>query len=296
MTRSMLIALMLATAAGAAHAQTVGGPAIAYIKAGGTAQEIYLVNADRTGLTKLYTAPRKTGLGWLDLKPGGNELAFSEALKIKIQKFHDNGQRNGDAIPIASPCGMAQAPDYHPGGDGTLVFIAACGFGNFQIMTYKAGDAAPQLLFTLGSANRVRWSRTGDHLYYDEALSPTAATARLRRRNVTTGQVDDFGPIDDVASFDVTRTGDRLIHGSALAPKLFDSATMTDTSQSVELCMDGDDLHASPDDSQFIYETPHSARGTYVMIHDKNCSGAPVALTGKGEWHKKDWRPDPVTP
>ena len=79
--------------------------------------------------------------------------------------------------------------------------------------------------------------------------------------------------------------------------KLFDAAAAAaDTSQSVELCVDGDDVHASPDDSQLLYETPHNARGTYVMIHSNVCSGSPVALTGKGEWYKKDWQPDPLAP
>ena len=291
MTRSLLIALLLTTTGVAA--QAAGGPAIAYIKSGGTAQEIYLVDPDRTGLTKVYTAPRKTSLSWLDLKPGGNELAFTEKFSIKVQKFHDSGQPNGAATPITTSC-TAWHPDYHPSGDGRLIYIVACS-GDFGVWQYTPGVGAAELFGTI-STQRVRWNRAGTHVYYDEETSFNSGVLRLKRRNMSTGTVEDLGPLGALDSFDVTRTGDRLIHGSPLAPKIFDSATMADTNQSVELCIDGDDAHASPDDSQYLYETPDNAGGTYVMIHSNSCSGSPVALTGKGAWHKKDWRPNPVTP
>ena len=291
MFRPLMIATLLA--AGGASAAEAGGPEIAYVKAGGSSHEIHLVNADGSSLTKLYTGPRKSSLSSPDLKPGGNELAFMEGLRVKIQKFHDNGQANGSAAAIPGlPCGNTQSPDYHPSGDGTLVFIAACGFGNFSVMTYKSGDAAPATLFTVSASNRIRWSRTGDHLYYDEAVSPTSAEMRLKRRTVATGAVTDFGAIRDLNSFDVTRTGDRLAFGSHLAPKLLDFTTMSDVSQATSLC-EGNDIHFSPADSQIVYVTPHSAKGDYILIKSSNCSGSPFSLTGKGSWGMKDWRPDP---
>ena len=292
MTRSLMIALLLT--AGAAQAQTAGGPAIAYVKSGGTAQEIYLVNPDRTGLTKVYTAPRKTSLRWLDLKPGGNELAFTQNFTIKIQKFHDNGQPNGPAEAIYTACNSLH-PDYHPNASGAFVFVVACS-GDFGVWQYGPGPGAAVKLFSTISTNRVRWNRLGTHLYYDEETSFNSGLLRLKRRNMSNGNVEDLGPLGALDSFDVTRTGDRLIHGSQLSVKMFDAATMTDTSQSVELCIDGDDVHASPADSQYLYQTPQNAGGTYIMVHSNNCGGAPVALTGKGAWNKKDWRPNPVTP
>ena len=290
MFRPLMIAMSLAAGASAADA---GGPEIAYVKAAGSNQELYLVNPDGSALTKLYTGPRKTSLSWLDLKPGGNEIAFMEGLRVKVQKFHDNGQANGTASGIPGPpCSITQSPDYHPSGDGTLVFIAACGFGNFQVMTYKSGDAGPAALFTVSASNRIRWSRTGDYLYYDEAVSPTSAEMRLKRRNVATGAVTDFGAIRDLNTFDVTRTGDRLAFGSTLAPKLLDFATMSDVSQATALC-EGTDIHFSPADTQIVYVTPHSAKGDYILIKASNCSGSPFSLTGKGSWGTKDWRPNP---
>ena len=83
MLRPLMIATMLG--AGAVTAARAGGPEIAYVKAAGSSPELYLVNADGTSLTKLYTAPRKTNLSSPDLKPGGNEVAFMEGLKVKIR-------------------------------------------------------------------------------------------------------------------------------------------------------------------------------------------------------------------
>lgn len=293
MTRSLLFALLLTTTAAATQAQTAGGPAIAYVKVGNSGDEIYLVNADRTGLTRLYTAPRKTVVRWPDLKPGGNEIAFAESFRIKLLKFHDNGQPNGAATPITTSC-QSWSPDYHPSGDGRLIFVVACA-SDFGVWQYSPGSGAAELFGTI-STNRVRWNRTGTHIYYDEENVFNSGNLRLKRRDMATGTVEDLGPLSALESFDVTRTGDRLIHGSTLSVKLFDGTTMTDTSQSAELCIDGVDLQASPTDGHYLYRSPHTAGGAYVMIHSNNCSGSPVALTGKGGWREMDWRPDPVAP
>jgi len=190
MKAHLLLASLAASAvADAAFAQSPGGPPIAYIKAGST-QEIHLVNADRTGLTRLYTAPRKTSLGWLDLKPGGNELAFTEKFRIKIQKFHDNGQPNGAATTITTSC-TAWHPDYHPNGDGRFIYIVACS-SDFGIWQYTPGGGSAEIFGTI-STNRVRWNRTGTHIYYDEETSFNSGLLRLKRRDVGTGVVEDLG-------------------------------------------------------------------------------------------------------
>ena len=54
-----------------AEAQSTAGPAIAYVKVAGTAQDIHLVNPDGSGSRKIYTTPSKRAVGWLDLKPDG---------------------------------------------------------------------------------------------------------------------------------------------------------------------------------------------------------------------------------
>ena len=272
--------------------QAAGGPPIAYVKNGGS-PEIYLVNSNGSGVTRVYTGARKSTVRWIDLKPGGNQVAFMQGLTVRIQKFFDNGQPDGTSQTVPAPCSSTQSPDFHPSGDGRIVYIAACGFGNFHVLTYRLGDVAPTSLFIVPSANRIRWSRTGDYLIHDQADSSTSGTMRLKRRHVATGTVEDFGVIGDLATFDVSRTGDRLAFGSVQSPKLLDFSTMTDTSQATALCA-GDDIHFSPDDGQQVYETPAARGGTYILIRNASCSGSPNALTGKGNWGSKDWRPDPI--
>ena len=47
--------------------------------------------------------------------------------------------------------------------------------------------------------------------------------------------------------------------------------------------------HYSSDDSRVLYETPHSARGDYLRI--RNTDGSFTAVSPKGEYGPKDWRP-----
>jgi hypothetical protein len=294
--KALLFAALISTAAAA----QAGGPTIAYVNANGSAQQIYLVNPDGSALTRLYTAPRKTGLGLLDLKPGGNEVAFTEQFRIKLQKFFDNGQPDGGATLIAMPCtaatgNSAYSPDYHPSGDGRLVFVTACS-GNFGIWQYTPASPTPQLLFSTVSTNRVRWNAAGTHLYYDEEITFNSGNVHLKRRDMTTGSVEDLGDMGCntggcVDSFDVTRTGDRVVYGSTSTPKLYDHDTMASTAQSTTLCVvgGGTDFHYSPTDGQFVYRTPHAAKGDYILLRSSSCAGGVTSLTGKGSWGRIDW-------
>lgn len=294
MKLSLLLLSVSLASLPAAAAQANGGPPIAYVKSVNNGHEIYLVNADGSGLTRAYKSASKVAVQWIDLKPGGNEVAFSENWRIKVQKFHDSGQPNGSAATLTTPSGcLAWHPDYHPSGDGSLVFVLACS-GQFAIWSYSPGNA-PAPLFSTISTNRVRWSRTGSHLYYDEESVFNSGDLRLKRRDMTTGQPADFGPLTDLSSFDVARTGDRLAFGSPLAPKLIDFGSDSDTTEASALCVNGSKFHFSPGDTQFIYQTPPAKGGGYIMVEASACGGK-NALTGKGSWGQTDWRPDPVAP
>ena len=285
--KSILVVLAISLASlPAAAAAEAGGPRIAYVKPVNNGHEIYLVNADKSGLARVYKGAPRVGIQWVDLKPGGNEVAFSENWLIKVLKFHDHGQANGAAVPVTSSC-TSWHPDYHPSGDGSFVFITACA-GRFSIQNYTPGSGA-QWLFDVISANRVRWNSAGTHLYYDEETVWNSGNLRLKRRDMATGQTADLGAISDVNSFDVRRSADQLVYGSPTAPKLFDAAS----GSTAAFCRTGDGFHFSPDDARFIYQTPHAAKGDTIMIG--TCSST-QALTAKGTWGKSDWRPDPVAP
>jgi hypothetical protein len=159
------------------------------------------------------------------------------------------------------------------------------------VMEYSPSTGQAAALFPVYIANRVRWSRSGDYIIYDESVSTTAIVERLKRRNMTTGAVEDFGPLGDLESFDVNRVGEQLVVGSATAPKLFDFDTMTDTSQAGSICVAGANFHFSPNGADFAYRTPHSAKGDYILIRPSNCSSNVRTLTPKGTWGPLDWRP-----
>lgn len=287
--RLLLAAGFIGALSAAGAAQTAGGPRIAYVKPVNNGHEIYLVNPDKSGLARVYKGAPKVAIQYIDLKPGGNELAFSENWQIKIQRFYDTGQPNGAAAPVTSSC-TSWHPDYHPSGDGSFVFIMTCS-GRFSIWQYTPAGGASSL-FDVISANRVRWNSTGTHLYYDEETFFNSGVVQLKRREMGSGATADLGVLSGLDSFDVMHAADRLAYGTPQAPRLFDGST-SNTSQATALCTLGVGFHFSPDDARFLYQTPHSARGDTLMVG--NCSSA-QPLTAKGTWGKSDWRPDPVSP
>ena len=284
MKSRLFVLAMVLTSISATAAAEAGGPRIAYVKPVNNGHEIYLVNADKSGLARVYKGATKVGIQWVDLRPGGNEIAFSENWLIKVLKFYDHGQANGAPLTVTTSC-TSWHPDYHPSGDGSFVFITACA-GRFSMQKYVPGSGA-QWLFDLVSSNRVRWNSAGTHLYYDEEIVFNSGNRHLKRRDMATGETEDLGAIGDVNSFDVRRLADQLVHGSPTAPKLFDGASGT----TAAFCRAGDGFHFSPDDARFIYQTPHAAKGDTIMI---GTCGSVQALTAKGTWGKSDWRPDPV--
>ena len=291
MVRTALLGAFLLSAASAGLA----APPIAYVKVGGSSQEIDLANPTGSGITRVYTGARKASIGLVDVKPGGGEIAFSENFRIKIQTYSATGQPVGAAVNVPSSCN-AWAPDYHPSGDGTLIFVNGCSAGNMQVMQYSPATNQSTKLFDVFIANRVRWSRTGAYIYYDETDSSTALVERLKRRDMTTGVVDDYGELGDLDSFDVNRVGEQLVFGAAAAPRLFDFDTMTNTSQATPVCVvgGGEDFHYSPDGADFIYKTPHSAKGDYILIRHSDCSSNVTTFAPKGSWGHKDWQPNPT--
>ena len=142
--------------------------------------------------------------------------------------------------------------------------------------------------------NRVRWSRTGTYVYYQEEVPYNSGILRLRRWEVSTGNVSDFGTLTALDSFDITHDGEKLVYGSLLAPKLFNFETMADTSESIALCDNGRNFHYSPTGSNFVYRRGANG-GEFVVTSRSDCQGGPTSVTGKGSWGYLDWRPDPVT-
>src|SRR5688500_2295970 len=117
MRAALIVATLSTLGIVPAYAQTGGGPPIAYVKVGGTSQEIYLVNPDGSGLKKIYGTASKRAIGSVDLKPGGAEVAFTEYGKgtprvIKIITL-SGSTPVGQPRTLSGPCAV-DTVDYHP--------------------------------------------------------------------------------------------------------------------------------------------------------------------------------------
>jgi hypothetical protein len=296
MLRPLMIAALLATTA-SAQAQTAGGPPIAYVKRASNGDEIYLTNADKTGLIRLYKAPSKIQITMLDLRPGGGEIAFLEGFaKLKIIAFDDYGRAspgNPRTIrTVSSPC-TVESPDYHPS-NGTLLFVEGCGRDRaVRTVQRGANSADGSALFSGVAVFRARWSRTGDTIYYIGLRAGAAGSdpTYLYRRTGSAGS-EELGVLNSWNTFDVARTGEKVYWGSEPSFSLLDFASGTATSDAVTLnCPAGSRMTRSPDDTHMVFQSAWArGKGNYVMVGVTNCAVDPTALTGAGSWGWTDWR------
>jgi hypothetical protein len=286
----LLIALPLLAAnlATTGQAQTTGGPPIAYVKVSGTTQEIYLVEPTGFDLKRLYGAGRKISIGWIDLKPGGGEIAFIEAgvgvpRRIKLLSFSDSGIPTGPARTLTTPC-APDTVDYHPT-EPKLIISDTCP-GNPRIATIGT-DGTGYTVLVSGTAymNKARWLRDGTSYVYVRA-PVDGGPLQICRNSCDAGNGELLRTVSGVWWMDVGRTGDTILHdyagGNTTEIDAMSGAVLRDP------VVVGNGSHYSPNDSRILFETPHSAKGDY--LHILNSDGTVTRLTGKGEYGPSDWR------
>jgi hypothetical protein len=298
MIRRLAIAALLVSAAGAAQAQSVGGPPIAYVKRASNGDEIHLISPDGSERVRIYKAKSKVQVTMLDLRPGGGEIAFTEGhTTLKILAFDSLGRpmpnNPREILRVASPCTI-ESPDYHPT-NGSILFTRGCGRTR-EVGTVSTGESVPNASPLLASwaVTRARWSRLADSIYYvglREGATSSDPTY-LYRWTADQGPVE-VGLLNNWSTFDVARTGERIFWGDEQGFKMLDlSVSGATTSNAVPLsCPRGSRMTRSPDDTQMAFQSPWSrGKGNYVMISATNCSTDPTALTGQGSWGWIDWR------
>ena len=286
MFRPLMISLLLVSAATAAEAQS-SGPPIAYVKVGGSSQEIYLVNPDGSGLTRLHTTGRKVSIVSLDLRPSGGEIAFIEAgvgipRVIKILSFGGAGA-SGPTRTLTGPC-APDTVDYHPV-EPRLIISDICNQSP-RIATIGT-DGASYSVLVEGAAyvNKARWLRDGISYVYVRA-PVDGGPLQLCRNSCNPDSNDLLWTGSNLTWMDVGRTSNALLFDSGGS---FIHKLDADTGALQSNLINGTDGHFSPDDNRVLYETPHSARGDY--LHIRNADGTYTRLSGKGEYGAKDWRP-----
>lgn len=298
--RTALAALLLATAS-AAGAQATGGPPIAYVKAGGQ-QEIYLVNPGGSGLTKLYTAPRKTGFASIDLRPGGGEIAFVEMASgkprvLKVQKFDSSGVKQGQAQIVPNLC----APDYvdynpvNPSGtEAPLLIVSEICNGIKSIISIRTDGSDRQVLQQGPEAttyvSQARWLRDGVSYVYVRADDSNRADPQqqLCRNACDAGSGELLWTGRQIVWLDVGRSDNRILFNPGTNEmKMIDGDTGNDLTPTPFISGTGG--HFSPAGDAILYRSPHLASGDYLHIYDL-ASGLAPRLTGKGEYGPTDWR------
>lgn len=293
--RLLIAAALAALLAAQANAQTAGAPPIAFVKSLSTGDEIYLINPNGTELTRIYKAPAKVTVNFLDVRPGGGEIAFTENhRRLKVLSFDDYG-RPGMGEPrtirdLPTTCSLF-APDYHPT-NGSVVYIEGCGAANFAAWTVQRGAVArdPSSLFGAYALGKVRWSRDGTRIHYAAERAGGSSSLYLYSRDATGAAAEELGPISSYRTFDVTQTGNRVFWGWDTF-KMLDLAQHATTGSAVDLCFRGRDAHFGPGDTDVAYITTAPVRGSYIMVGKSSCEGRDAALTGNGKWGAwLDWR------
>lgn len=284
MTRLLRTAILLTTAA-AAQAQAAGGPPIAYVKFEGSGASIYLANDGGSAPVKLYTTGSKRTIGHVDLRPGGGEIAFTEFGSgspriVKILSFDDAGRPLGSARELGGVCGV-DTVDYHP--DGTKLIISEICAGAFQIAAIGTdGTGHVPLITSNNYLNKARWLKDGVSYVYARS-GRNGGPMELCRNACEANDLLWTG--SQLMWMDVGRQSNLILFDSG---GIYTHRLDADTATLQTNFLTGTDGHFSPGDADVLYETPHEARGDYLMI--RRSTGATVRLTAKGEYGSRDWR------
>lgn len=283
------LAIAFCAAAGVpGQAQTGGGSPIAYVKIGGSSQEIYLVNPDGSGLRKIYGTASKRTIGSLDLKPGGSEIAFTEfgngsPRVIKIISLNGSAPAGSPRV-LVGPC-APDTVDYHPA-EPVLILSDNCN-RNPRIATIRTDGTGYTVLQSTGAyLNKARWLMDGTSYVYVRA-PVDGGSLQICRNDCDPNAGELLGSVSGLWSMDSGRTANVLLHdpgGPYISKVNADTGAVLSSN-----FINGTDGHFSPDDREILYETPHQARGDYLQIYD-SVTGLQRRLTAKGEYGPKDWR------
>lgn len=292
MFRRLCIAALLAgPMCTAATAQTTIGPAIAYHRAA-AGPEIFLTNPDGSGTIRLYSGPKKSHLGFMDIAPGGGRIAFAQSNSgLNILSYSASGVISLPATRIDEGC-YVEGIDWSADGSKILYSTSCSSVGRIKVYTVGAGSAS---ILDVGLTS-VRWGRDGTSIFY---LKPAGAGRQLIWRQLSTGREVVLHSTGGFSSFDVGRISNSILLADGDAATIrridFPAAFPAEGETANIIVTDvkrGTSPHFSPNDSEFLFETPHSARGDYYKVNQAD--GTDRTITPKGNYGQSDWAPPPA--
>ncbi len=272
-----VVAAFIASGLVATPAYAAGiGPEIAY-STWGTRPAVYLVNPDGSGRRLLYTGPRNSRIGRVDMKPGGGEISFYENFgnlangpaQLKTVTYAATGK---SGVVTRSVEGCNYSIDYHPS-DGSLLMVAC----SLEVQRLAAGSSSPTLVASTNGATRARWLSGGTEFVY-------SAAGRLRRGNLAAPE-NSYDVMSFAYEFFATAhtTNQALATNGTRIDRLdIDAGTVVASGLEIGECP-----HFSPDDTRFVYM---ANGGSQLMIRPAAAGSSSTAIPVRANFSSADWR------
>ncbi len=257
-----------------AHAAGIG-PEIAY-STWGTRPAVYLVNPDGSGRRLLYTGPRNSRIGRVDMKPGGGEVSFYENFgnlangpaQLKTVTYAATGKTG---VVTRSVEGCNYSIDYHPS-DGSLLMVAC----SLEVQSLAAGSSSPTLVAPTPGATRARWLSNGTEFVY-------SAAGKLRRAAIAAPQDSHEIMASNHQFFAMAHTSNKALATDGTRIDLLDIDAGAVATTSLEI---GECPHFSPDDTQFLYMANEGKQ-----LRMRATGGGPsTTIPVKASFSSADWR------
>ena len=279
-------------------AATSAAPPIAYSKVGtGGADEVWLVNPDGTGATRVYRGTAKTTLFNVDVRPGGGQVAFIESYqganyRIKVVSYDVNGVTlSTTTVPQPSGC-TNNGLDFRS--DGLLLFSQLCNRSTSNSIDTWDGSTVTPVLANLGQNDtpwQVRWLPDGSGFLW-RSIGLPATPQQLRESSLNNPSawtvLWNLGSTPSIGWFDAAHQSNAILvtySGPPAQVLKYPFDPISGVGSSTQLAS-GTDGHYSPDDSQIVYR--FQTKNGYNLLKEDLLSGATTTIaTGVGT--SVDW-------
>ena len=280
MKSCVLLFSLLAALSTAANAAT--GPEIAY-SLRGSRPAIYVVNPDGSGKRLIYQGASKTFIGGLAMRPGGGEISFEE-----VGSSGQNGQlktvqygASGAGTVIRSVPGCRFNIDYRPvTAYGQFLYVDSC---SPDIKYVSDGTTSP---IGVGQpVSKVAWLKDGESfLFAGRDVTHTLFSSPLYTQTVIAPGLQCVQWMGSAKLHDeaLIKIGDAC--GGGIGRLTVSPASWTPGIEQ------GDAPSYSTDDQCFVYITPYSRSGSYLMIRRVDGAGQPVRIGARANYADVTWR------
>ncbi len=320
------IALLCATTA--AWGQTYN-PKIAYSKFEGSADNLYLANADGSSPVIVYRS-NKVRLGGIDIAPTNaatpavGRIAFIQSGVLKVLSYTVSTSGISATVPTTldssgAPYQGAKNPDFSP--DGSRILYARDTLPGpplaTEIRLIPSAGGAPKVLYrSSGFIGLVRWLGSTDFVFDDHSGSPAPSEIRLATLDAndylvsvpstmfSTGDAALLSAVGGgtntgIEDFDIARTKPSLIFTTGNSRsgtgnyRDFVEFDMVSGAFHKHFSNNGWRVHFSSDDAYLVYL--HGSTRTYNVYDYVNrfdpISGNTIPLSSKSQYGYADTKP-----